>query len=106
MRRVFALSACLAVFACTGKDNPVGVDLSVEPVNLIAGESELEVGGLPETFRVERRSRTEERPLSSAGFEAPFTLHLENGDERGRNRVTRARVMTTKTMRTMRTTTG
>ena len=91
-----AAALLVVVFSCTAKDNPLGVDPSEDAVNLIAVASAVEVGGLvfgPETFHVERRSKTEIREFSTVGFEGPFTLHLENGDTRGESRVRDARVI-------------
>ena len=100
MRRSVAflsVVSLLVVTACQDSSDPVGVDPSRDVVNLIAPESGAEAEGLvfgPETFtRADGRPTTEVPEFSIVGFDGPFTLHLENGDASGMNRVTCARVI-------------
>ena len=68
------------------------IDFRVFSVEIEALESLATFFG-PEVFvRGRGRPVTETREFSTGGFQAPFILHLCNGDEEGKNRVSRARV--------------
>lgn len=63
------------------------------PVPVSEGQSSLTTFWGPETFvRGKGKPVTETKEISVEGFEAPFILHLRNGDEGGNNRVSSAHV--------------
>ncbi len=74
---------CLSFFAILGLAFALGT-ASAQPVGNVFG---------PEVFvRGKGKPVTASREISTAGFEAPFTLHLRNGDEAGQNQVSSASV--------------
>ena len=84
------VSACQDTATITGLD-PEDAEPSLSVAAAVDGPA-LPFG--PETFqRKRRRPRAETREFSIAGFQGPFTLYLQNGDDRGRRKVTRARVV-------------
>ena len=94
---VCAVSALILLISACNDESIMGVDpQEVEASFSVADvEGPVEGPGLfgPETFRRGRRPKTEIREFSIAGFEPPFTLYLQNGDDRGRHKVTRGRVV-------------
>jgi hypothetical protein len=88
-RRVLSrlvLSAALVGAACTDATEPPTLD----PIAVAADHRQhgLEKFFGPVRFaRDHGRPETETRTISTAGYEAPFVLHVRNGDRRGRHQV-------------------